>query len=194
MWKEDRIRILEAAPLDDGAGFELEGLGMTRHDGGKHAAKAGATEGTTHPQGRMPRGEMVREIMTPRPETLEPTASVMDAAERMRDKDIGTIVVLEQDRLCGILTDRDIVVRVLAQGSDPAEVKVGDVCSRDLTTIAPTASLGEAVRLVREKAIRRLVVVEDGGPVVGIVSLGDMAVARDRKSALGEISSAEPNT
>jgi len=111
----------------------------------------------------------------------------------MRDKDIGTIVVLEQDRLYGILTDRDIAVRVVAQGSDPATVTVGDVCSRELTTIAPSASLSEAVRLVREKAIRRLLVVEDG-EAVGIVSLGDLAIARDQKSALGEISSAEPNT
>ena len=86
-------------------------------------------------------------------------------------------MVLEDDRLYGILTDRDIVVRVLAEESDPAVVTVGEVCSRGLTTISPTASLGEAVQLVLEKAIRRLRVVE--GEVVGIVSLGDIAVARD---------------
>ena len=85
------------------------------------------------------------------------------------------------------------MVRVLAEGSDPATVRVGQVCSRELTTIPPTASVGDAVRLIREKAIRRLPVVEEG-EVVGIVSMGDIAVARDRKSALGDVSAAPPNT
>jgi CBS domain-containing protein len=143
---------------------------------------------------RVPRDESVRDVMTPLPRALDTSASVMDAAEIMRDADIGDVVVLEDRRLYGILTDRDIVVRVLAEGSDPATVSVGQVCSRELTTIPPTASVGDAVRLIREKAIRRLPVVEDGGEVVGIVSMGDIAVARDRKSALGDISAAPPNT
>lgn len=143
--------------------------------------------------GRIPRDESVRDVMTPLPRVLDMSASVMDAAEIMRDSDIGDVVVLEDRRLYGILTDRDIVVRVLAERSDPATVRVGQVCSRELTTILPTASVGDAVRLIREKAIRRLPVVEDG-EVVGIVSMGDIAVARDRKSALGEVSAAPPNT
>jgi CBS domain-containing protein len=143
---------------------------------------------------RIPRDESVREVMTPLPRALDTSASVMDAAEIMRDADIGDVVVLEDRRLYGILTDRDIVVRVLAEGSDPATVSVGQVCSRELTTIPPTASVGDAVRLIREKAIRRLPVVEEGGEVVGIVSMGDIAVARDRKSALGDVSAAPPNT
>jgi len=132
--------------------------------------------------------------MTPEPKILEATASVMDAAELMRESDIGDVVVLEDDELCGIVTDRDIVVRVLAEGSDPAMVTVGEICSRELTTIPPTASIGDAVRLFREKAIRRLPVVEEDGEVVGIVTIGDIAVARDRRSALGDISAAPPNT
>jgi CBS domain-containing protein len=143
---------------------------------------------------RIPRDESVREVMTPLPRALDTSASVMDAAEIMRDADIGDVVVLEDRRLYGILTDRDIVVRVLAEGSDPATVSVGQVCSRELTTIPPTASVGDAVRLIREKAIRRLPVVEEGGEVVGIVSMGDIAVARDRKSALGDVSAAPPST
>jgi CBS domain-containing protein len=143
--------------------------------------------------GRIPRDESVRDVMTPLPRVLDMSASVMDAAEIMRDSDIGDVVVLEDRRLYGILTDRDIVVRVLAERSDPATVKVGQVCSRQLTTILPTASVADAVRLIREKAIRRLPVVEEG-EVVGIVSMGDIAVARDRKSALGEVSAAPPNT
>ncbi len=143
--------------------------------------------------GRILRDESVRDVMTPLPRVVDMSASVMDAAEIMRDADIGDVVVLEGRRLYGILTDRDIVVRVLAERSDPATVRVGQVCSRELTTILPTASVGDAVRLIREKAIRRLPVVEDG-EVVGIVSMGDIAVARDRKSALGEVSAAPPNT
>jgi len=142
---------------------------------------------------RILRDESVRDVMTPLPRVVDMSASVMDAAEIMRDADIGDVVVLEGRRLYGILTDRDIVVRVLAERSDPATVRVGQVCSRELTTILPTASVGDAVRLIREKAIRRLPVVEDG-EVVGIVSMGDIAVARDRKSALGEVSAAPPNS
>jgi len=153
-----------------------------------------STDRNPRPNRRAPRGQSVRDIMTPEPEALEATATVMHAAELMRERDIGDVVILEDDRLYGILTDRDIVVRVLAERSDPAAVTVGEVCSRDLTTISPTASLGDAVRLIREKAIRRLPVVEDDGMVVGIVSLGDLAAARDRKSALGDISAAPPNT
>lgn len=144
-------------------------------------------------QERIPQDESVRDVMTPLPKVLDSSASVMDAAELMWNSDIGDVLVLEDGRLYGILTDRDIVVRVVAEGSDPATVRVGQVCSRELTTIPPTASVGDAVRLIREKAIRRLPVVEEG-EVVGIVSMGDIAVARDRKSALGDVSAAPPNT
>src|SRR5947207_9300072 len=89
--------------------------------------------------GRIPKEESVRDVMTPLPRAMDASASVMDAAEIMRDSDIGDVVVLEDQRLYGILTDRDIVVRVLAEGSDPATVRVGQVCSRELTTIPPTA-------------------------------------------------------
>ncbi len=143
--------------------------------------------------GRISRDESVRDVMTLLPKVLDISASVMDAAEIMRDSDIGDVVVLEDRRLYGILTDRDIVVRVLAERNDPATVRVGQVCSRQLTTILPTASVGDAVRLIREKAIRRLPVVEEG-EVVGIVSMGDIAVSLDRKSALGEVRAAPPNT
>ena len=132
--------------------------------------------------------------MTPDPKILEATASVRDAAELMRESDIGDVVVLENNQLCGIVTDRDIVVRVLADGDDPAMVTVGEICSRELTTVPPTASIDDVVRLIREKAIRRLPVVEEDGEVVGIVSIGDIAVARDRESALADVSAALPNT
>ena len=137
--------------------------------------------------------QSVRDVMTPNPACVGADSSVLDAARLMREKDIGDVIVMDRDRLCGILTDRDIVVRALAQGADPARTKAGDVCSRDLATVKPNASVGQVVHMMRSKAIRRMPVVEDGGQVVGIVSIGDLAVERDRRSALGEISAAPPN-
>jgi len=139
--------------------------------------------------------QCVQDIMALHPEVLDHTASVAHAAEVMREIDVGNILVYQAGQLLGILTDRDIVVRVLARGGDPKIVTVGECCSRVLTTIAPTATLTEAARLMREKAIRRLIVVDEGPRrVVGVVSLGDLARARDRESVLGYVSAAIPNT
>ena len=110
----------------------------------------------------------------------------------MRDGNIGDVVVLEDGQVRGILTDRDIVIRALAEGMDPSRTTVGEVCSRELTTLSPTDSIAQAVSIMRDKAIRRLPVVEGGRPV-GIVSLGDLAVEREPDSALGGISAAPPN-
>ena len=111
----------------------------------------------------------------------------------MRENDIGDVIVVEDDRLCGILTDRDIVVRAVADGRDSATTKVGDICTRDLTTVLSTDSVEQAMHLMRDKAIRRLPVIERDSQVVGIVSIGDLAVDRDRHSVLGAISAAPPN-
>ena len=137
--------------------------------------------------------DSIRDVMTPNPCGMPASESVMYAARAMRENDIGDVIVLHADRLFGILTDRDIVVRVLAEGKDPASTTVGDICSRELTVLAPTDSVGLAVRLMREKALRRLPVVEENGQVVGIVSLGDVALERDPRSALADISAARPN-
>ena len=134
----------------------------------------------------------IGEVMTPNPKTLAQSATIMEAACAMRDNDIGDVVVLDNGRLCGILTDRDIVVRALAAGCDPNRTSVGEICSRALVTLAPDDSTGQAVRVMREHAIRRLPI-EDGGRVVGIVTLGDVAVDADRRSALADISAAPPN-
>jgi CBS domain-containing protein len=134
----------------------------------------------------------LREIMTQNPVTVQTTDSVMAAARSMRDGNIGDVVVVERGQIQGILTDRDIVVRALAEGRDPTSTTVGEICSRELTTLSPSDSVNEAVKIMRDKAIRRLPVV-DGGRPVGIVSLGDLAVERDPESALGGISSEPPN-
>jgi CBS domain-containing protein len=137
--------------------------------------------------------QSIRDVMTPNPFTISRSASILDAAHLMRGNDIGDVIVLEEDRLFGILTDRDIVVRGLAERSDLETIPVGEICSRDLTTIAPTASVEQAVRLMREKAIRRIPVVDESGDVIGIVSIGDLAVEGDPGSVLADISAAPPN-
>jgi CBS domain-containing protein len=136
--------------------------------------------------------QRILDIMTPNPMTLPTTASLIDTAVAMRDADVGAVVVLENGRVRGIVTDRDIVVRGIASGNYPATVTLGEICSRELTTLAPEDDVEDAVRLMREKAIRRLPVVEHGQPV-GIVSLGDLAIEKDPHSALGAISAAPPN-
>ena len=136
--------------------------------------------------------QLVRDVMTPYPVTLPVTASLVEAALAMRDFDVGNILVLDNGQVCGIVTDRDIVVRGIAAGNYPATVTLVEICSRDLTTLSPTDRVEDAVSLMRDKAIRRLPVVE-GGKSVGIVSLGDLAVERDPHSALSDISAAPPN-
>jgi len=137
-------------------------------------------------------GVAVSEVMTP-PVQLPASASVAQAAEAMRECDVGSVLVIDESGLCGLLTDRDIVIRAVAFSKDPAQVKLGDICSREVWSLAPTVPLGQAVQLMRQKAIRRLPVVDDHAKPVGVVSLGDLAIYLDRSSVLGEISTTEPN-
>jgi CBS domain-containing protein len=136
--------------------------------------------------------QQIREIMTLNPVALPGTTSVYEAARAMRDAEIGDVIVIEHQQVCGIVTDRDIVVRTVAEAQDPAATTLADICSHSLLTVTPMDSVEEAVRLMRTHAVRRLPVVE-GGQAVGIVSLGDLAVERDPNSALGGISAAPPN-
>ncbi|MEU0007999.1 CBS domain-containing protein [Streptomyces sp. NPDC006314] len=134
----------------------------------------------------------VRDIMTSQLVTVEPQASVTAVAQKMRDEDIGVVLVVEDDELRGLVSDRDLVVRALAEGGDPEQRTVASACSGDVVTVTPDEDLDHAVELMREHSIRRLPVVEQGHPV-GIVSLGDMAIERDAESALGDISAAKSN-
>ena len=134
----------------------------------------------------------IEEVMTVAPMTVPATAPVVDAARIMREGDVGAVVVLEEGRVAGVITDRDIAVRVVAEGRDAAETTVGEVCSRDITSVESRQPAEEAVRLMRERNLRRLPVVEEGLPV-GIVSLGDLAVELDPESALADVSAADPN-
>ncbi|MFI2351578.1 CBS domain-containing protein [Streptomyces sp. NPDC019443] len=136
--------------------------------------------------------KQVREIMTGTPASVGPQTSVTEVARRMRDEDIGAVLVVEDEKLRGLVTDRDLVVRVLAEGRNVDEATVSQACSADLVAVSPDDDIDRAVQLMREQAVRRLPVVENERPV-GIVSLGDLAIERDPSSALGDISSAEPN-
>ncbi|MEH1125214.1 CBS domain-containing protein [Micromonospora sp. CPCC 206061] len=137
--------------------------------------------------------QTVRDVMTPGPVTVAPDATLIDAAQQMRDKDIGDVLVVDLDgHLRGIVTDRDIVVRALADGREARVTMVGDVCSPDPVSVAPDDDVERAVDMMRGKAVRRLPVVENGR-LVGVVSLGDMAIERDPQSALGQISAAAEN-
>jgi CBS domain-containing protein len=132
--------------------------------------------------------------MTLNPVCLDESAPVLEAAKAMRDRNIGNVIVTRAGRVLGILTDRDIVVRCLAQGKDARSCTCGEVSSsEDLATIARNALPEQAVNLMRERAVRRVVVVDGAAKPVGIITLGDLARERDRASALGEISAAEPN-
>lgn len=135
---------------------------------------------------------LIREVMTTDPIVLQKDSTVAEAAMAMKGRDIGDVLVADGENLCGIVTDRDIVVRVLAEGKDAKGTKLGEVCSQDLVTVGPDGTVDDAVRAVRDKAIRRLPVAENGRPV-GILSLGDLAVERDPDSALAEVSAAPPN-
>ncbi|MDP9069940.1 MAG: CBS domain-containing protein [Actinomycetota bacterium] len=134
----------------------------------------------------------VRDVMTVDPVSLPADASVIDAARTMKERDIGDVIVVEDGRICGVVTDRDLAVRALAEERDPVGTRIGEICSRDLATVAPDDDLTAAGDLMRDRAVRRIPVVEDGKPV-GIVSLGDLAVERDPDSAVGHISAASPN-
>jgi CBS domain-containing protein len=136
--------------------------------------------------------QTVREIMTQHPVTLPRSASISEAAKRMRDDDIGDVIVMDDGDMCGLVTDRDIVVRAVAEGADPQFTKVDEICTHDLVTVGPDDSLQQTAQLMRERAVRRVPVVEGGRPV-GIVSLGDLAIELDEQSGLADISAAESN-
>jgi CBS domain-containing protein len=136
--------------------------------------------------------QTVEEIMTTNPRTVNVDDTVVDAARVMRDNDIGDAIVVEDGQVTGILTDRDIVVRAVAEGRDPGSTTVSEVCTTGIQAMEPNASVDDALRTMREHDIRRLPVVKNARPV-GIVSLGDLAVERDPDSTLADISAAAPD-
>src|SRR5262245_65170166 len=127
----------------------------------------------------------IKDAMSTKPASLPVSATVADAARQMRERDIGDVLVEQEGRLAGIVTDRDIVVRVMAEGRD-VNSKLGDIVSSEVVCITPAESADDAIRLMRARALRRVPVVENGRPV-GIVALGDLAGGRDPRSVLGQM-------
>lgn len=136
--------------------------------------------------------QTVRDLMTPDPVTVDESASLRQVAQLMREQDIGDVIVERQGSVGGIVTDRDIVVRAIAEGESPDSLLAGDICSGDVLSVSPTDTMDDAARLMSEAAVRRLPVVEDGR-AVGIVSLGDLARVQDPDSPLADISAEPPN-
>src|SRR6266581_7132608 len=120
-------------------------------------------------------GQNIREIMTANPSTVEPGQSVVEAAKIMKQEDAGVVPVTENGRLTGMVTDRDIAIRVVAEGKDPQSTAVREVASQDLVTIDPQQDLDEALRLMAQHQVRRLPVVEEDGRLVGVVAQADVA-------------------
>ena len=135
----------------------------------------------------------IQEIMTTDVHCVRSDASLNEAARMMRDHQIGDVLVTGPDgALRGIITDRDIVVRAVAEARDLERTRVDEICSGDLVELDPSATIDDAVKLMRDRAIRRVPVVRDHKPV-GIISIGDLARERDPESALADISAAAPN-
>ena len=122
---------------------------------------------------------LVREVMTENPAAVEPSTPVVEAARIMKQQDVGPVPVCEGERLVGVLTDRDIVIRVIAENKDPQSTTVGEVASQDIVTIDPHQNLDEALRLMAQHQVRRLPVVEEDGRLVGIVAQADVAEIGD---------------
>ena len=131
----------------------------------------------------------VGDVMTKEPKTVDAGATLIEAARIMRDDDVGAVIVTSGGDICGIATDRDIVVRALAEGKDASSCKVSDICSSSVTTTSPQDSVEDALRTMEQENIRRLPVVEGGRPV-GLVSLGDLSEVTDTGDTLRDIAQA----
>jgi CBS domain-containing protein len=123
--------------------------------------------------------QRIREIMTSNPSTIAPEKPVAEAARVMKQEDAGVVPVTENGRLIGMVTDRDIAIRVVAEGKDPQSTTVREVASTDLVTVDPQQGLDEALRLMAQHKVRRLPVVEEDGRLVGVVAQADVAREAD---------------
>jgi CBS domain-containing protein len=132
-------------------------------------------------------GTKIAEVMSDRPRAVTPQTSVREAAQLMEQEDVGSLPVVEEGtRLVGIVTDRDLAVRVLAHGSDPEQTQVGQVASTDVVALTPEHDLDEALKLMAREQVRRLPIVAGENQLVGVVSQADIARASKEKRA-GEV-------
>jgi CBS domain-containing protein len=127
-------------------------------------------------------GKSVRDAMTENPRSIGASTSVVEAARLMREQDIGSLPITDDEKLVGMITDRDITTRVVAEAADPTSTSVEDVYSRDLVSVEPDEDLDEALQLMARHQVRRLPVVENGR-LVGIVAQADIALKDNDKTA-----------
>jgi CBS domain-containing protein len=118
----------------------------------------------------------LREIMTSKVEVIPPTATIIDGAKKMKQLDVGAVPVCDGDRLCGMITDRDITTRAVAEGRDPSKTKVSDAMTDDIVYCFEDQQDTDAAEIMRQHQIRRLPVVNRDKRLVGIVSLGDLSL------------------
>lgn len=136
--------------------------------------------------------DTIKDILKGDPVTVDASATVEEAAKLMDERDVGNVLVVENGEVQGIVTDRDIVVRVVAKGNR-GDAGVREAATTDLETLSEDSSLDDAVQKMEQANVRRLPVVDGDGKPLGVVSLGDLAEAKDKDSALADISSASPN-
>jgi len=127
----------------------------------------------------------IRELMTESPTTCPPSATTVEVAKVMRDEDVGPVPITDGEKLVGIVTDRDIVVKVIAEERDPSSATAQEIASVDLITVSPDSGFDEALELMGRHQVRRIPVVE-GQRLVGIVSQADVARAADEEQT-GEV-------
>lgn len=163
----------------------------------RKGAKA-ASSGPGRKTGSKHDGRTVREAMTPQPVAMIEVETVDKAASAMRENDVGAVLVLDDTTasLKGIVTDRDIVIRCVAEGKDPHMTTLSAIASTDVLTVSPDDPLDEALNLMRQKAVRRVAVMDDGGKPAGVISLGDisMELAPDSGKAMAAIAKAPPDS
>ena len=128
---------------------------------------------------------LVRHAMTESPTTASPDMNAADAAALMKQYDVGVIPIVEGEELVGLVTDRDLVLRVIAERQIPTEVRIGDIVTRSPVTVSPDTRISEAREVMAEHKVRRLPVVKNDR-LVGILSLGDLAIADASERAVGE--------
>ena len=131
-------------------------------------------------------GTKVSDVMTQRPRAVTPQTPLSEVAEVMESEDVGAVPVVEGDRLVGIVTDRDIVVRAIAKGKDPRGMPASEVSSRELVTVNPDDELSDALELMAQYQVRRLAVTAEDERLVGVVSQADVALQAKEKDT-GEV-------
>jgi CBS domain-containing protein len=129
--------------------------------------------------------QSIRDAMTSNPTTVEPSTTVQEAARTMKSEDVGSLPIVEGDRLVGVVTDRDLAIRILAEGKG-LDTTVGEIASKDVVTVDPQQSIEEAGRLMAQHQIRRLPVTEEDGKLVGILAQADVAQS-GHDSLTGEV-------